>query len=234
MKASRVRIISFSGIDGAGKTTQIEALTSWLVAFGQTVSVLRMWDDVVVGARLREFASSRFLRGDQGVGSPEHPLERRDKNVTSWLLRVFRYCLYLVDACSLTLRIYQIKAEKGQDFVIFDRYIYDELANLPLNRRFAHRFARFVLGFTPEPDVAYIVDAEAEAARTRKPEYPLEFLRSNRESYLALAGMLPNLIVIPGSSIYEAGDKIRSAICRRFIVGNPGEEAAETQILSPK
>ena len=74
-------IVSFSGIDGAGKSTQISALEAWLNESGLRTTLLTFWDNVVCFSRSREFMSLKAFKGDAGVGSPEKPLQRRDKNV---------------------------------------------------------------------------------------------------------------------------------------------------------
>jgi thymidylate kinase len=205
-------IITFSGIDGAGKSTQIQALETWLQQSGVQVSDLSMWDDVVVGARWRELASRSAFGGDQGVGSPEKPLERRDKNVTSGPLELMRIYLYLADAVNLSLRVRRLRRAGNQDVVIFDRYIYDELANLRVERPLVRSMIRLILKIVPKPDFACIVDVVPEVARSRKPEYPLEFLHRNRQAYLGLREFATNLIVIENSSVEDTAMKIRAAV----------------------
>jgi thymidylate kinase len=205
-------IISFSGIDGAGKSTQIQALEAWLLQSGLQVSIFSMWDDVVVGARLRECASHHAFRGDQGIGSPERPLERRDKNVTSRPLELIRLCLYCVDALSLSFRVRRLQHSGDQDVVIFDRYIYDELANLSLQQWLPRTIARLIVKLVPAPDLACIIDIAPEVARSRKPEYPLQFLHRNRQAYLALRNFVSNLKVVENSSLEETTMKVRSAL----------------------
>jgi hypothetical protein len=51
--------------------------------------------------------------------------------------------------------------------------------------------------------VAYVIDAKPEEACARKPEYPLEFSRRCRETYLALAEML-GMSVVPALPLAEA------------------------------
>jgi thymidylate kinase len=207
------KIVSFSGIDGAGKSTQISALEAWLRETGRTTKLLTFWDDIVVGSRFREAMSHAAFKGDKGVGSPEKPLERRDKNVTSWPVIAARYLLYFADAINLYRTV--VSARRSDfDVVIFDRYIYDELANLPLKRWPARAFIWLVLKIVPKPDIAYIVDADPEAARARKPEYPLEFLRRNREAYLSLALFSGNITVIEPLSIDAAKVKIQQEFLR--------------------
>jgi thymidylate kinase len=201
-----VKIISFSGIDGAGKSTQIAALETWLRETGHTTKLLTFWDDIVLAPLMREAMSHAAFKGDKGVGSPAKPLQRRDKNVTSWPIVVARFFLYFADAMNLCRKVVAVR-RGNVDVVIFDRYIYDELANLPLKRWSARAFTWMVLRTVPVPDVAFIIDADPEAARARKPEYPLEFLRSNREAYLSLARFFPKITVIEPLSIDAA--KIR-------------------------
>src|ERR1700690_1897670 len=131
-------ILSFSGIDGAGKSTQIFEIDAWLNESGLRTAIVTFWDDVVVMPRHREVMSHAVFRGDQGVGSPEKPLNRRDKNVSCWPMTLIRIFFYFMDAISLRLRVRKMRGMA--DVVIFDRYIYDELANLPLDRGVVRAF----------------------------------------------------------------------------------------------
>lgn len=219
-----MKIVSFSGIDGAGKSTQISELQIWLEQSKLNTKILTFWDDVVVLARSREFMSYKAFKGDCGVGSPEKPLNRRDKNVTSPLLTTMRFCLYLADAMNLRSKVREAR-KSGADVVIFDRYIYDELANLPLTRRSARIFSRFVLKIIPTPEVAYVIDADPTAAHARKPEYPLEFVRRNREAYITLAELSGDLTVIQHSSVDEMKVAIQNKMLQTFapLDSDPGD-----------
>jgi thymidylate kinase len=201
-------IVSFSGIDGAGKSTQISELASWLQRAGFRTHLLSFWDDVVVFRGLRESISLKAFKGDPGIGSPERPLTRRDKNVTSWPVSALRFFLYFADAFNLTRKV--MSQEKSDtEFLIFDRYIYDELANLPLSGRIARAFVAVVLRLVPKPDLAFIVDADPAAAFARKPEYPLEFLYRNRQAYLALSALSGTITILEPDSAEAVQQKIK-------------------------
>lgn len=212
-----MKIVSFSGIDGAGKSTQIHALETWLLQAGLRVKVLTFWDDVVVLQKFREFISHAAFKGDRGIGSPENPLKRRDKNVSSWPLTAVRICLYFLDALNVRLKIRGTRTSDA-DVVIFDRYIYDELANLPLKSPLSRMFIRFLLKLAPTPDVSYVIDADPVAALARKPEYPLEFLRRNREAYLTLSSLSGAITVVEPLPVEEAEKRVRESLLRIVFV----------------
>ena len=78
---------------------------------------------------MREGVGHKVFKGDKGVGSPEAPIKRQDKNVRNPLVTTSRLGLYFLDALSLR-RIGSAARHCGTDVVIFDRFLYDELANL--------------------------------------------------------------------------------------------------------
>jgi len=185
----RIRVISFSGIDGAGKSTQIERLRASLEQIGLSVRLVCFWDDVATLTRFREGMAHLVFRGDAGVGTPEAPIRRRDKNVRSWIMTGIRLFLYVADTISLRLLIKRVQ-RSGVDVLIFDRFIYDELANLELGQSAMRAYARAITNMVPKPDISYLLDSDPNEARARKPEYPLEFLDFNRRSYLTLNNFL--------------------------------------------
>ncbi|MGA2743921.1 MAG: thymidylate kinase [Candidatus Sulfotelmatobacter sp.] len=221
MRLNNARVISFSGIDGAGKSTQIEAVQCYFRELGLRFSVYTFWDDVVVFSRFRERVSLKAFRGEKGVGSPDQPISRRDKNVTSWYVTVVRLLLYLMDACSLRAAVSRC-CNADVDFILFDRYIYDELANLPLNHWLLLLYVRLLLMVAPRPDLAFVVDADPETAHARKPEYPLEFVRKNRAAYIALSRLVQGMTVLEPFPIEETTAKINESITRKFLQTDVG------------
>ena len=199
-------LVSFSGIDGAGKSTQIECLQAALTAAGCPVTRLAFWDDVVVLSRFREGFTHKVFGGEKGVGAPGKPVQRRDKNVRAWYLSLLRSGLYLLDALHLR-RVVAGARHSGAAVIIFDRYLYDELANLPLQSCVARGFLRLAGALAPRPDLSYVIDAYPEEACARKPEYPVEFSRRCRQTYLELAKII-GMVVVPPLPLDQAGEEV--------------------------
>jgi thymidylate kinase len=203
----RSTFVSFSGIDGAGKSTQIENLRAHMKDAGLRVELVIFWDDVARLTHLRAVSGHTLFKGEKGVGSPDKPINRRDKNVQSWGMTLVRYFLYFVDAVSLRL-VVKRALRSGAEFIIFDRYAYDELANLNLRNPFARAYVRLIMMFVPKPNVSYILDADPVQARARKPEYPLEFLHKSRASYMALSELVGGMTIVPPMPVKDVAQHV--------------------------
>lgn len=208
----RPTLVSFSGIDGAGKSTQIELLCNRLCEAGLRVRVLTFWDDVALLTAFRELTSHAVFKSAKGVGTPGQPVNRRDKNVQSWYMTPVRFLLYLLDAISLR---FVVAKSTDCDVLIFDRYLYDELANLLMKGPLTRAYVRMLLRAAPTPSVAYLLDADAGKARERKPEYPIEFLHRSRASYLELSEMAGIAVVAPGP-VEEVSHSILQSLLVKF------------------
>jgi thymidylate kinase len=126
-----------------------------------------------------------------------------------------RFVLYFADAVNLCRVVRRIR-RSDTEVVIFDRYIYDELANLPLNPLPVRVFIHLLLKLVPKPDIAYLIDADPVEARTRKPEYPLEFLHRNREAYLSLSRLTGAITIIEPLTVEAMEMKVKEAFARKL------------------
>jgi thymidylate kinase len=113
-----------------------------------------------------------------------------------------RLVLYFLDAMSLRLTVKRL-LRSDADLVIFDRYSYDELANLNLRNPIIRAYIGLLMRFLPVPDVTFLLDADPIQARARKPEYPLDFVYINRQSYLDLGALIGGMAVIAPGPVEE-------------------------------
>jgi thymidylate kinase len=230
-------IISFSGVDGAGKTTQIENLESYLQKRGLRVLRLSFWDHVAVLRDLRAGAGQRAVefcrRPEQRTEASFTP--RNHKHIRRWYLSAARIGFYVLDVVRLR-HLLKSRELKQYDVVIFDRYIYDQIANLYSQSQAARLYRLALLRYAPAPDLALVLDARPEEAFARKPEYPLEFIQQNRQNFLRLRNLAPQLIVISATGPEEVQSDIQAHLRRSGLValGGKTEVCKGVTVVEPR
>jgi thymidylate kinase len=206
MKTNQVgRLVTFSGIDGAGKSTQIASLQDALSERGLKIVRIAFWEDVAILPRFRAGVSLRMLGGKQ-VGLEPTSL-RNDKNVRTWYLTLIRAGFYLLDALHLRTVLERLR-RGGADLIILDRYSYDQLVHIRSRHWLVRAYIRTVMWVAPTPDFAFVLDASPEDAFQRKPEYPLSFMHEYRQAFLGLREFVPQLTVIAPATVEEVHQQI--------------------------
>ncbi|MGA7291668.1 MAG: hypothetical protein WBW85_03920 [Terriglobales bacterium] len=217
-------LISFSGIDGAGKTTQIERLSSCLTQQGLRVLRLTFWDHVAVWSKARARVGHRSMDSRvENLTAKSSFVPKNSKHVRKWYLTAVRSVLYLLDVARLH-RLLASQLIRNSDVVIFDRYIYDQIANIHSQSFASRTYSKILLRLTPAPGLAFILDALPVAAFARKPEYPLEFLHRNRQTFLHLQELVPQLIIVSDAGAEEVSNEIHIHIGRSRLRERPSPE----------
>jgi thymidylate kinase len=231
--ATRPFLITFSGIDGAGKTTQIEHLGSVLQEQGLRVLRLSFWEHVAVWSSMRAGVSHWAVDSchtDRAAGRSFSP--KNNKHVRNLYLTVARAGFYMLDVVRLQ-RLLASPQVRNSDVVIFDRYIYDQLVNVYSQSLTARTYSKVLLQRTPAPDLAFVLDAAPAAAFARKPEYPLEFMVQNRQNFLRIRELVPQLIIIPDAGEEDVRSEIRTHISHsRLAEGTSTEGTTEVAMTN--
>jgi thymidylate kinase len=168
----RGRLISFSGIDGSGKTTQVKLLENRLKQNG--VASAKIW------SRWRPLLSVPlllFLRrtGQVRVHKADFlsVVEFQDSK-TEAIASLWCFATQLENFLKTSLKIL-VPLTLGRT-VICDRYTLDmlvdgtsDLHDLPMRRM---RLGFKLLRLLPRPDQAFLIDIDAETAFARKPDLP--------------------------------------------------------------
>lgn len=210
-------LITFSGLDGAGKSTLIDRLLPILEQTNKRVIVLHMDHQFGTYAYLRaarncllgKRASSNGTSKQDPSSSGFQKLAQHGRlkakvlslrRMIIWNKPLRRY-IYLLDL--ITFSLYRLYIEKIKKRVlIMDRYFYDRLVDLGDDRKGS--FNRLLARLTPNPSIPIYLDISPQEALARKHEQPLEYLTRRWVGYHNIFPHLPNSIVLVGSNDLNA------------------------------
>jgi len=180
-------LIAFEGIDGAGKTTQVELLTQHFVAAGRSVIRSKEPTDGVWGQKIRTSAKTNrmTLKDELNAFIEDRKEHLRDKILPA--------------------------LAKGQ-VVILDRYFYSTIAYQGSRGGEVEAITAQMLASAPEPDIVFLIDVAPEVGLARirqgRGEVPNAFetlanLQAVRAVFLALAKKFANIATIDGTATAE-------------------------------
>ena len=179
----RPAIISFSGLDGSGKSTQVSKLQDRLGQVG--VASERQWAGFKTASRVR--AAFPILNRPTGAGQ-QRP---HDRLVPTALLnspvgiQAWVFVVVGVNAIHLWRLVLR---RPGAKIVIFDRFSPDTMVKLDLHyhrsRNIDIRWQRMLFTLiSPKPDVGFLIDVSSEVAYSRRQEQTPEELATMAELY---------------------------------------------------
>ncbi len=186
LKYNRGYAVSFSGVDGAGKSTVLENINDILkTKYRQRTVLLRHRPSLL------PILSSFVLGKEKAQERAKNNLPRKGKNRSS-LSSLFRFSYYYIDYIIGQWYVYFKYILRGYT-VLYDRYYFDFIAdpkrsNIVLNKNLATNLYRFVY----KPKVNIFLTAPAETILKRKNELNVEDIKSLTDEYKLLFGDFAN------------------------------------------
>lgn len=171
--------ISFSGVDGAGKTTVLRLVKESLLSRGYKVTELRSRPSI-----LPILSSFKYGKA-QAEHATSQKLPRQGKN-KSTIGSYLRFGYYLTDYLIGQVYIY-IKYTRRGYFILYDRFYYDYIVDPKrANLKIHERVTRFFLHFIAEPSLNFFLYAPEEIIINRKKELDSETIRFLTKRYISL------------------------------------------------
>jgi len=218
-------LITFSGLDGAGKSTLIEWLRAELVRQQRAVRVFHMNDDVGVYAYLRAVRDrvKRLIHHRNGVPTspPPSPVGVR-AGLRAGLQRVreavlwnkpIRRALYPIDL--LIFLGYRLYFERIRgEVLIMDRYFYDTLVDLADGGSFTA--VRLLKRLTPTPHLPVFLEITPSESYARKGEYSVDYLSRRWTAYRTIAPWVRSAVVLVNEELCETEAALKTVVLDRF------------------
>ena len=223
--STRGRLICFTGIDGAGKTTLSKFLSERMTSqgvkyqyvYGRFLPVLvrPFW---TVGKLL--FLSSKDISGDYSEYTATKKTRLRNPLFARMheFLLIFDYSLQILAKVTFPLLL-------GSNLVC-DRYVYDtvitDLApDLGYGDEKVLQMIKFCLAYMPKPDLVFLIDVPEGTSLQRKKDIPdIQYLTDRRGIYSKLKSD-KNIVLLSGDLSLDENEHIVEATTLRLLENLP-------------
>jgi thymidylate kinase len=183
-------LITLSGLDGCGKTTQIQQIQTFLHGQGYRTRPLHIvrWSWV-------NHLGEMFIKQikDQPVAGPA----KSDDAKWRWP----RLAMMIVDVTRFWLLWLYVKA-RGE-VLLCDRYFYDLGVQAIYTKVMSPRLAKFYWRMVPKPTAAFWLLVPPDIAQQRDGEHEAGYYQVKVDLYQYAAACLPDIQVVPVGPIAE-------------------------------
>ncbi len=162
-------LISFSGVDGCGKTTLAR----------KAVEMLRHRRVKASYVRVADLAIAR--RAGDALGSVSRQRAMAAVSSTDRGIALLRKTALVFDA--LLFRLTVLWAKLSNSALVCDRYFFDSIVHLNYLGISTKRFERMLLAIAPKPTVVFFIAVKPAVAAKRNREFPKGFYEKKHLLY---------------------------------------------------
>ena len=197
-----MKLITFEGIEGVGKSTQINLVLDWLKTKGFSTKVLREPGSTIFGEKIRELLLSKDS----------------DISAHTELLLMFAARSEMIKEHLMNSR---------EDFILCDRYFHASIAYQGYGRKLSLDLINLLINGVncPTPDLTIIYDLDVKAAFKRKANDVIDRIESSginffedvRNGYQQLAKQRSEVEIVDASESIECISQQTKLLVERLI-----------------
>ncbi len=208
-----LKIITISGLDGSGKSTQAELLKKYLEAQGKSVFYFHAVEFGIANKIISFFKKLCYtiIRSDYCVtGNQNQKSVIMARRFKIWLRKI-ALKIDLIRFKNLIKRL----EKQGLDCILSDRYFYDNVINIAyLLGSNAPKFNKSII--KPNTAIYLKTDPEVIMQRERKPDQGIKYLQKKNALYSNTSNNW-NLITVDGNNSKEKIFEEIKSLCRGSI-----------------
>lgn len=176
-------LITFSGIDGSGKTTQAQYVTSLLQLEGLQVHYVHITRWTLVNSLGRLTQSGKTQHTRDGAAQPRNDVFTLMRHFVS-LLDVIRFRVLVTYQDNIRRRA-----------VVCDRFFHDLGVHALYTGVMSTKFEHFYWRVVPSPTILILLDVPPEIAKQREGEHSLAYYQIKRKLYLERAPLWGAIVI---------------------------------------
>jgi thymidylate kinase len=167
-------IITFSGLDGSGKTTLIRSLEKYFD------SNKIPYNSSSIYGKLSIYAIMRNLRSLSSKNNDHANTKKKDNSTTYKFFRSRNAKKFFLVFDIIILSFVKLYYTFSKKILIIDRYFFDFLMEVTDDIRLYQRFVCFLF---PSPTLSFFIETDPKSSFNRKREYDIRTLTARRRVY---------------------------------------------------
>ena len=209
-KSKDTILLTFSGVDGSGKSTIAEKAVQYLAEKGKNPSLVEV------------YASSIFLNmgrvlgkiSGKAKGAMEERMSSNEKG--GGFIRILRVLCFFLDILIFRMRLFILNI-KGVSPVC-DRYLYDTLVHLRYLKALGEGMYKSFLKFIPEPDMTVVLSLNADLAMGREMQHDnIGYYEEKAALYKDLAEKKSCVVMDSSGDAESVWEKVKGVLDSRFL-----------------